>query len=81
MTNKDLLEQAMPMHSLTRQEWIAIQEYTEYLERTEKGSILYTAIKQLLVNQARLEVRSNYLDHFNETLDDDVGENKLPIFI
>lgn len=37
--------------------------------------------KQLLVNQARLEVRSSYLDHFNETLDDDVRENKLPIFI
>ena len=81
MTNRDLLEQAMPMSTLTRQEWSAIQEHAEYLERTEKDSKLCNAVKQLLVNQARLEVRSSYLDHFNETLDDDVREIKRPAFL
>ena len=81
MTNRDLLEQAMPMSTLTRQKWSVIQEHAEYLERTEKDSKLCNAVKQLLVNQARLEVRSSYLDHFNETLDDDVRENKIPVFI
>ena len=77
MTNRELLEQAMPISTLSRQEWVAIWEYAEYLEKTEKGSKLYNAVKQLLVNQARLEVKSNYLDYFGDRLDEEVPEQKV----
>lgn len=34
---------------MTRQEFIAIWEYAEHLERTEKGSKLYNAVKAMLL--------------------------------
>lgn len=49
MTNRELLEQAMPISTLSRQEWVAIWEYAEYLELTEKGSKLYNQVKEALI--------------------------------
>jgi len=39
---------------MTRQEIVALWEYAEYLELTEKGSKLYNQVKELLIEQIKL---------------------------
>ena len=39
---------------MTRQELIALWEYAEFLERTEKGSRLYNQVKTELLEQIKL---------------------------
>ena len=42
---------------MTRQEFIAIWEYAEHLERTEKGSKLYNDIKALVLETVKAGIQ------------------------
>ena len=72
MTNRELLQQAMPLVSLSNTQW---EQITKHLEK-QKGEIM-EVLNILLVNQSRLEVRSNYRDFYDDKLDEQVLENSV----
>lgn len=72
MTNRELLQKAMPLVSLSNSQW---EQITKHLEK-QKGEIV-EVLNILLVNQSRLEVRSNYRDFYDDKLDEQVLENSV----
>ena len=72
MTNRELLQQAMPLVSLSNSQW---EQITKHLEK-QKSEIV-EVLNILLVNQSRLEVRSNYRDFYDDKLDEQVLENSV----
>ncbi len=45
----------MDISKITNQEFVAIWEFAEYLETTEKGSELYNDIKELLLEKMKYD--------------------------
>ena len=75
MTNKDLLNKAMPLTSLSNAEWDLITEYTARINDRQIAGI----IDKLCTTQARLEITRNYLDYYFDKTDDQVNRQSLPI--
>ena len=75
MTNKDLLNKAMSLTSLSNDEWDLITEYTARINDRQIAGI----IDKLCTNQARLEITRNYLDYYFDKTDDLVNSQSLPI--
>ena len=73
MTHRELLQKAMPLTSLSEQEWNALNDYLEKVSGNQICSILNT----LVINQSRLEIISNYLDYFADKLDEKVCEVEI----
>lgn len=68
MTNKDLLNKAMPLKSLTESEWDLITVYSAGI----KDKSVADVINKLCTNQARLEIRRNYLDYYFDKMDEHI---------
>ena len=69
MTNRELLQKAMPLVSLSNSQWELINEHLS----KQKGE-LFTALETLLVNQSRIETISNHNDYYFDKLDDTLSE-------
>ena len=70
MTNRELVQMAMPLTSLTEQEWNILNDYLAKVS----GNQIYTILNTLKTNQSRLEVMSNYFDYYNDILDEPVRQ-------
>lgn len=75
MTNKDLLNKAMPLTSLSNAEWDLITVYAAGI----KDKTVADVINKLCTNQARLEIKRNYLDYYFDKIDDQVDRQSLPL--
>lgn len=65
MTNRELLQKAMPLTSLTENEWNVLNDYLLKVSGTQMSAIL----DKLITNQSRIEIMSNYTDYYFDTLD------------
>ena len=65
MTNRELLQKAMPLTSLTENEWNVLNDYLLKVSGTQISAIL----DKLITNQSRIEIMSNYADYYFDTLD------------
>ena len=74
MTNRELLQKAMQLVSLTEEEWNEIVA----LQNKATGC-LYTALETLVSNQAKLEISSCYKDYYGDRLDEPVPEKKVSV--
>ena len=72
MTNRDLLNKALPLTSLSEKEWNEITE----LQNKVTG-VLLSALETLITNQARIEVLANYKDYYGDRLDETVPEESI----
>ena len=70
MTNRELLQKAMPLTSLSEQEWNALNEYLPKVSGTQISAILNT----LITNQSRIEIMSNYFDAYGDILDEPIRQ-------
>lgn len=68
MTNRELLQIAIPLENLSNTEWEKIIRYSEQTEKSDVSKIL----NKILVNQARIEVMSNYNDYYFDRLEDEI---------
>ena len=76
MTNRGLLQQAMPLSSLTESQWETLLKYSQ-----EVNGVLHEALATLISNQSRLEIISNYSDYYGDTLNNQIGEKSFPLEI
>ena len=79
MTNRELLRFAMPLRSLSAEQWDCVWEHLNELYSEQSDSPLYTAFVQLLLNQSRIEISNNYNDYFFDTLDEVAGKKACEI--
>ena len=70
MTNRELLQKAMPLTSLSEKEWNVLNDYLAKVSGTQISAILNKLIK----NQSRIEIMSNYFDYYNDVLDKPVRQ-------
>lgn len=73
MTNKDLLNKAMPLKSLSEMEWDLINDYVTKIKDKSIAGI----INKLCTNQARLEITRNYLDYYFDFMEEPVRKESL----
>lgn len=65
MTNRELLQKAMPLTSLTETEWNVLNDYLLKVSGNQISAIL----DKLITNQSRIEIMSNYADYYFDVLD------------
>ena len=70
MTNRELLQKAMPLTSLTENEWNVLNDYLLKVSGTQ----IFAILDKLITNQSRIEIMSNYADYYFDTLDKSVPE-------
>lgn len=81
LTNRELLNKAMPLISLSRKEWNVLLKFVAELEQKEGvDSVLYKAVQKVQNNQAKIEVMSNYNDYYADILEEPVREDSIIIF-
>lgn len=80
LTNKDLVQKAMPLISLSRVEWNLFIKHVEEVEKSNDYSLL-KVLQTLIKNQARIEVIGNYNDYYADVLESPVRENSVPVQI
>ena len=80
MTNRDLVNKAMPLMTLTREQWEAVINHLDELEKYNgRNTPLYQAFKTLQDNQAKLEVMGDYFESINYEVDEPVRQNSVPV--
>ena len=78
MTNRELLSKAMPLSSLTSDQWDELNKHIEEIERAGNKK-LSAALKTIQENQARLEILGNYFVYFGDVMDEPVKEKSVII--
>lgn len=78
MTNREILSKAMPLSSLTSDQWDELKKHDEEVERSGNTK-LSAALKTLQENQSRLEVMGNYFDYYGDVIDDPVKGKQIII--
>ena len=66
MTNRELVQMAMPLTSLTENEWNVLNDYLAKVSGNQISAILNT----LITNQSRIEIMTNYFDAYGDILDE-----------
>ena len=79
LTNRELVQNAMPLVSLTRKQWNLLLKHIENVECVEGDGDLFKTLETLLNNQTRIEVLGNYRTYYKDTLDDPVSEKAVQI--
>ena len=80
MTNRELVGKAMPLVSLSREMWDAVNKHLDYLERYNgRNTPLYQAFKTLQEKKKKIEVMGDYFESINYECDEPVKENSVPI--
>lgn len=64
MTNRELVQKAMPLVSLSNEEWETINKHLE-----KQSGTLFNALQTLITNQARIEVMGDYYDYYSDILE------------
>lgn len=77
MTNKELLLQAMPLCTLSENEW---DIFLHYLDKINNATLKQT-MNKLKFNQARIEIIGNYLDYYSDIADQPVNKKSRPIYL
>ena len=80
LTNKDLLVNALPIMSLSRNQWNAFMKLLESVER-EGESDLFDALKTLCRNQSKIEILSAFGFYYNQDLSSQVPEKSIELEI
>ena len=70
MTNRELLQKAMPLTSLSEQEWNALNDYLAKVSGNQISAILNI----LITNPSRIEIMTNYFDAYGDILDEPVRQ-------
>ena len=70
MTNRELVQLAMPLTSLSEQEWNLLNDYLAKVS----GNQIYAILNTLIINQSRIETMTNYFDVYGDILDDPVRQ-------
>lgn len=78
LTNKELLQNAIQLKSLSRKHWNTILKHLENIERSE-DKVLFEALSILCTNQSKTEILNNYLDYYSDTLEEPVREQSLDV--
>lgn len=73
MTNRELLQKAMPLVSLSKEEWTVFLRHIEETKQNE--SDVCGVLETISNNQARLEIIGNYLDYYADKLDEEIGQS------
>lgn len=78
LTNRELVMNAMPLVSLSREQWNTVLKHLENIE-VDSGSqsVLFTALHTVIENQSRLEVIGNYFDYYGDLLSKPVREKSV----
>ncbi len=80
LSNRELLSNAMPLKSLSREQWNSVlQFYSKYLDTN--NNTLLNAVHTLITNQSRIEVISKYNECYMNEIDDFVKEESEQLFI
>ena len=79
MTNRELISRAMPLRSLSKAEWKSVLKHAEKTKLTDKDA--FNIINVILVNQARIEVMSNYNDYYYDKLEEEIPESSSPLLL
>lgn len=75
MTNRELVQKAMPLLSLSRKEWSILLKHIEDVERSQgDSSAAFKILQKLHTNQARIEVMGNYNDYYFDILDEPIRD-------
>ena len=77
LTNRELLMNAMPLSSLSRNQWNMVLKHLEKMEKSDKE--LFAALNTLCSNQSKLEIITNYKDYFFDSMDKEVSEESFQI--
>lgn len=75
MTNRELLLQAMPLYSLSEEEW---NLFISHLDKVKNPQLLQI-LEKIKTNQSRLEVIGNYLDYFADAMEEPVRVDSVQI--
>lgn len=78
MTNRELLQRALPLKSLTEKEWNLL---SDHIVKVSKDYDLMKVLEKLKTNQARVEVMGNYIEYYFDLLDEPVSNNCTDIQI
>ena len=74
LTNRELLLNAMPLFSLSRNQWNIILQYA-----SSQSGELSKALEVMITNQSRLEVIRNYRDYYDDKLDEQVCNESVEL--
>lgn len=77
MTNRELIKIAMPLFSLTNEQWDIIEKHLQKIS-SESGtnSLLFKTLDLLFRNQCRIEISANYNEYYFDKLDEEIrGES------
>lgn len=78
LTNRELLQNAMPLLSLSRTQWNELMKYIEIVEQeTGVESTIYKALEIIVTNQTKIEVINNYCFYYHSDLDQPVAKDNL----
>lgn len=72
LTNRELLLNAMPLSSLSREQWNLALTHVQ----STNGEV-HKVLEILIANQSKLEVISNYKEYYYENLDEPVTEHSV----
>lgn len=80
MTNRELLQKAMPLVSLSNEQWESVNALIKSIEsKSDSGSILLESLEILTKNQSRIEITDNYREYYFDTLDKDIRDKNICI--
>ena len=75
LTNRELVQRAMPLVSLSRKQWGILLKHIEEIERSQGNeSEIFKALETVHNNQARIEVMNNYYDYYGDVLEDGIRD-------
>lgn len=77
MTNRELLQKAMPLYSLTNDQWHLIERHIEKVSDIDLKSVL----KTLLANQAKLETLNMVSDYYSDLYSNPISNKTYEIVI
>ena len=79
MTNRELLQKAMPLSTLSQSQWDMLNKHIEQVEQSD--FLLFSALSKLIQNQSRMEIISNYQDYYSDKMDSKLSEVSTEINI
>ncbi|MBR6081249.1 MAG: hypothetical protein IKP60_13990 [Treponema sp.] len=82
LTNRELLANAMPLSTLSRNQWGLLLSHIESIERTQGvDSDLFKVLETLHNNQARIEIIGGYLDSHCDEINAPVREESVSVML
>lgn len=81
LTKKEMVSAAMPIMSLSREQWNSLLKHIKQVEQNEPAeSVLVKTLEKISSNQAKLEVISRFFDSYIKEIDDPVNEESVCLY-